>query len=259
MERQLVDRALFYGDPARPESEEGSPWAALTEYRRTQVLHVSGRPAPLLAVAVDTGGHHTQAVYTYVRSHQHANVLAVKGSSQSGRAVIGRPTDQDINWRGQRVKRGVKLWPVGTDTAKAEIYGRLRLEQPGPGYVHLSRHLPAEVFEQLTSERLVTRYLRGHPRLEWVKPPGRRNEALDCAVYALAAAHWLHIDRWRDGDWSKWERRVAAPDLFDQGVPQDPEQTKQPDVEPPIVPPPTDQAPPQPSGRSRMRRVGRIG
>ncbi|MEY2686974.1 MAG: hypothetical protein RL375_1172, partial [Pseudomonadota bacterium] len=215
MERQLVDRAVMYGDPARPESDEGSPWATLTEYRRTPVLQASGRPAPLLAVAVDTGGHHTQAVYSYVRSHQHANVLAVKGSSQSGRSVIGRPTEQDINWRGQRVKRGVKLWPVGTDTAKAEVYGRLRLEQPGPGYVHLSRHLPADVFEQLTSERLVTRYVRGHPRLEWIKPPGRRNEALDCAVYALAAAHWLHMDRWREGDWHKWEQRVAARDLFD--------------------------------------------
>jgi phage terminase large subunit GpA-like protein len=217
LERQLVDRAVLYGDPAMPETETGSPWAMLTEYRRTPVLHgASGRPVPLLAVAIDTGGHHTQAVYSYVSSHGHANVLAVKGQSQAGKAVIGKPTDVDVNWRGQRVKRGVKLWPVGADTGKAEIYGRLRLEHPGPGFVHLTKQLPGEVFEQLTSERMVTKYVRGHPRLEWVKPPGRRNEALDCAVYALAAAHWLHMDRWREGDWAKWERRVAARDLFDQ-------------------------------------------
>ena len=217
LERQLVDRAIFYGDPALPESEAGSPWAALTEYRRTPILHASGRVAPLLATMIDTGGHHTQAVYSYARDHQHAGVCGVKGSSQSGKTVLGKPTDQDINWRGQRHKRGVKLWPIGTDTAKSEIYGRLRIAEPGPGYVHISKHLPSDVFDQLTAERLVTRYVKGHARLEWVKPAGRRNEALDCAVYALAGAHMRQIDRWREGDWSKWERRVQSADLFDAG------------------------------------------
>ena len=145
MERQLVDRRVIYGDPAAAESDTGSPWSVLTEYRRTPILHASGKQAPLLAVAIDTGGHHTHAVYTYVRAHQHANVLAVKGQSQAGKDVLGKPSDVDINWRGERLKRGVKLWPVGTDTAKSEIYGRLRLEQAGPGYVHLSRHMADEV------------------------------------------------------------------------------------------------------------------
>ena len=219
MERQLVDRAIFYGDPALPESEPGSPWAALTEYRRTPILHISGRPVPILATMIDTGGHHPQAVYAYARTHQHAGVFGVKGMSQAGKSVIGKPTDQDLDWRGQKQKRGVKLWPIGTDTAKSEIYGRLRIAEPGPGYVHLSKHLPPEVFDQLTAERLVTRYVKGHARLEWIKPAGRRNEALDCAVYALAGAHKLQIDRWREGDWAKWERRVQAADLFDRPAP----------------------------------------
>ena len=57
----------------------------------------------------------------------------------------------------------------------------------------------------------MTRYVKGHPKLEWIKPPGRRNEALDCAVYALAAAHFVGIDRWKEGDWSKWQHRVEPP------------------------------------------------
>lgn len=247
MERQLVDRAIFYGDPALPESEVGSPWAQLTEYRRTPILHVSGRPVPILAAAVDTGGHHTQAVYAYARAHQHMRVLAVKGASQSGKSLITSSSMQDINWRGEKMKRGVKLWLVGTDTAKSEIYGRLRIENPGPGFVHLSRNLPAEVFEQLTAERLVTRYVKGHPRLEWVKPAGRRNEALDCAVYALAAAHNLQIDRWREGDWSKWAGRVEVRDLFDQAP--EPEAAEAP-------PPPTPQAPAKVPGPPSRRRRG---
>ena len=216
LERQLVDRQMIYGDPSLPESEAGSPWRTLTELRRAPITHASGRTVPLLACAIDSGGHHTQAVYAYVRSHQHAHVLAIKGSSQAGRAILGKPTEQDVNWRGQKLKRGVKLWPIGTDTAKEEIYGRLRNAEPGPGFVHLSKHLPAEVFEQITAEKLVTRYVKGRPKLEWVKPAGKRNEALDCAVYALAAAHYMGMERWREHQWAEWESRAQARDLFDQ-------------------------------------------
>lgn len=246
MERQLVDRAVFYGDPALPESEPGSPWAQLTEHRRTPVLHASGKPVTLLACTVDSGGHHTQAVYAYCRAHQHAHVMAIKGQSIAGKAVLGKPTDQDVNWRGTKLKRGVKLWPIGTDSAKAEIYGRLRIASPGPGFVHLSKHLHPEVFEQLTAERLVTRYVKGHAKLEWIKPAGKRNEALDCAVYALAAAYYVGIDRWREGEWAKWQGRVEVRDLFDQARPAapppatttPPAETLGAEAAAPVVPPP---------------------
>jgi len=165
MRRQMVDHTVIYGDPGLPETEPGSPWAALSDYRRAEVRHVCGRSVPLLACMIDSGGHHTQAVYHYVRHHQHAGVHAVKGSSISGRAVLGKPTDQDVTWRGTKLKRGVELWPVGSDTAKAEIYGRLRITEPGPGFVLLSEHLQGDVFEQMTSERMVTRYVKGDPRL----------------------------------------------------------------------------------------------
>ena len=252
MERQLVDRQVIYGDPALEEAAAGSPWAALTEYRRLPVQHASGRTAPLLAVAIDTGGHHTQAVYQYVRAHQHAGVIAVKGMSQAGKAVIGKPTDQDVTYRGDKIRRGVKLWPVGTDTAKSEIYGRLRNENPGAGYVHLSKDLPDEVFEQLTAERLVTRYVKGRPRLEWVKPPGRRNEALDCAVYALAAAHRLGVERWREPDWARLQARVEPEvgDLFDAPAADDAgDNGAEAPPAPPVVKPPP--APPAPLRRRR--------
>jgi len=215
MERQMVDRQVIYGDPGLPEGESGSPWTSLSEYRRTPLQHASGRTISIVATMIDSGGHHTQAVYDYARRHGHSHVYAVKGQSVHGKAILGKPTEQDVNWRGQKVKRGVKLWPIGTDTAKAEIYGRLRNTEPGPGYVHISRHHMPEVFEQITSERMVTRYVKGHPKLEWVKPAGKRNEALDCAVYALAAAHFVGLDRYRESDWAKLELQAQGRDLFD--------------------------------------------
>ena len=144
-------------------------------------------------------------------------VLAVKGSSTRGKAVLSRPTDVEVTWRGQRIQRGLKLWLVGTDIVKGLIYGRLRQSVPGPGYIHLPKALAnTDEFDQLTAERLVTKYVKGHARMEWVKPSGRRNEALDCAVYAYAAAVWAGIERYTEIQWQRLEDRVAprVRDLF---------------------------------------------
>lgn len=53
----------------------------------------------------------------------------------------------------------------------------------------LSDAYQREYFEQLTSEEVRTRFVRGHPVRYWFKPSGVRNEALDRRVYALAALH----------------------------------------------------------------------
>jgi phage terminase large subunit GpA-like protein len=133
-------------------------------------------------------------------------VHAAKGASQGGKPILGKPTMQDINWRGDKIRRGAKQWPIGTDTAKGLLYGRMRNANVGsPGYMTLSKRFGAEIFEGLTSERLVTRYIKGRAKLEWVKTPGVRNEPLDGAVYALAAAHYRGVDRWKGGEWAKWQ------------------------------------------------------
>ncbi len=216
-ESWLVARDIIYGNPAIEEGQPGSPWTTLTERRRTPLLHASGSQLVVTAAAIDTGGHHTQQVYAYVRAHAHSNVLAVKGASARGKAILSKPSDVEVSWRGQRIPRGVKLWLVGTDVAKGLIYGRLRQAEPGPGYIHLPRALAqTDEFEQLTAERLVTKYIKGHARMEWVKPNGRRNESLDCAVYALAAAIWAGIERMTELQWQRLQDKVSpqVQDLF---------------------------------------------
>jgi len=71
---------------------------------------------------------------------------------------------------------------------------------------------------------LVTRYHKGHPRTEWVKPSHKRNEVLDCSVYALAAAYHLGMNKWSAKDWQHLEDQVQpiTPDLFDSA----PQKTK---------------------------------
>lgn len=212
-ERWLVDHVVIYGDPSVAETEPGSPWAQLTEWRRMAFAHAGGQDMRIRALAVDSGGHHTQAVYAYTRRHAHEHVIAVKGASTPGRPVLGKPSDIEVNHQGRKL-RGTRLWVVGTDTAKGIIYGLLRVEAPGPGYVHTSRETPAYVYEQLTAERLATRYVRGRPRLEWVKPAGKRNEALDCAVYAEAAAHYVGVPRMSERQWAALEADLRQGDLL---------------------------------------------
>ena len=43
------------------------------------------------------------------------------------------------------------------------------------------------ILEQLTAERICTRYVKALPAAFLVEADGRRNEALDCRVYAYAA------------------------------------------------------------------------
>ena len=51
---------------------------------------------------------------------------------------------------------------------------------------------------------------------EWVKPSHRRNEVLDCTVYALAAAYHLGMNKFSDRDWLRLEEIVQpiTEDLF---------------------------------------------
>lgn len=244
---QLVAVRIIYGDPALREDQAGSPWGELTKYRETPVEHASGHEAPLLACAIDSGGHHTQQVYAYARDHRHEHVIAVKGSSQRGKPILGKPTAVDLNRRGEKVKQGAKVWPVGPDTAKAVLFGRMRVDTPGPGYILLSSNLSPEVFDGLTSERLVGRYVKGRHKLEWVPVPGVRNEPLDGAVYALAAAHFRGVDRWKDGgEWSTWQQRL--------------EPSGERKVKPPPKPEPASERRPVKGGKisfDGMRRFGR--
>jgi phage terminase large subunit GpA-like protein len=69
------------------------------------------------------------------------------------------------------------------------------------GYMHFPGY-NTEYFKQLTAEQLVTKIVKGYPKREWQKTRDR-NEALDCRVYARAAAIALGIDRWSE---SKWEQ-----------------------------------------------------
>jgi phage terminase large subunit GpA-like protein len=79
----------------------------------------------------------------------------------------------------------------------------------------------------LVAEQLVTvRNKRGFTKLEWRKLR-ERNEALDCRVYARAAAWITGADRWSDAQWDELERQIA-PQSGDNGGNTAPARTQRP-------------------------------
>jgi len=102
------------------------------------------------------------------------------------------------------------------------IYNRfMRDEISGAGCIHYPDALPLEIFEQLTAEKLIRKYRHGHAYYEWVKLSATRNEALDCTVYAYAAAYKDGVHRWSNKRWEKLDAEVQPimGDLFAQMPP----------------------------------------
>jgi len=184
-ESWLVDRQTLPGDTSQPE-----PWKMLDEVLDHQYLHASTQRLPIQATCVDSAGHRTTLVYDYAARQAARRVYAVIGRDGQ-RPIVSSPSPR--KWG--RQQRQVPLYTVGVDAAKALLVSRLKLSEKGPGYVHIPHTdwADEELAQQLASERLVTRFSRGVPSQIW-KKTRPRNEALDCAVYALAALRLLHPD-----------------------------------------------------------------
>ena len=141
----------------------------------------------IAAAGIDSGGHHTQAVYDFCKARGHRRVFALKGVGGAGHPMIAASKR-----KGAAPGTSVDLFNVGVDGIKGLLYGRLRVTEPGAGYCHFPDAYSETYFEQLTSERLLTRYSKGVPQKVWVLPSGQRNEALDCRVYAMAVLKLLN-------------------------------------------------------------------
>lgn len=171
-----VEKIILYGDP-----DQAQVWADLDEALQGTYLFGDKNQMHITGVCIDSG-YKTQFVYDFVKSRRARRIYAIKGVAGQGRPIVSAPT---------RKKQGknsgaVELFSIGVDGAKAIIYSRLRLPEPGPGYCHFHQDYDEEHFLQLTAEKLVTKYRKGFPYREWQKTRPR-NEALDLRVYSYAA------------------------------------------------------------------------
>ena len=216
LESWLIDHIVLPGGPG-----DAGCWAKLTELLGRTWLHATGAPMLIGRLAIDTG-FETSAVHAWARQMGFGQVTPVKGLEGFNRASpVTGPTFVDATIAGKRLRRGARLWMVATSTFKTETYRFLRLPRPEgseradgpaspPGSVHLPEWIDAEWLKQLTAEQLVTvKGKRGFAKLEWQKLR-ERNEALDCRVYARAAAWIAGIDRWSEEHWASLAADIGS-------------------------------------------------
>ena len=210
-ESWLVEHRVLMGDTARD-----AVWKRLGELIAETWTHESGAALPLVRFALDTG-FATQEAYTFVRACRDPRVMPVKGVPR-GAALVGTPTAVDVSQGGKKLRRGIKVFSVTVGIAKLEFYNNLRkaadMAEDGvttsfpTGFVHLPK-IDAEFIQQLCAEQLITRRDRnGFAIREWQKMR-ERNEALDCYVYARAAASAAGLDRFEERHWRELERQLG--------------------------------------------------
>jgi phage terminase large subunit GpA-like protein len=169
-----------------------------------------GHELKIAQMAIDSGGHYTHEVYEYCRLRQREGVIPIKGSSIRGKQPIGKGTPVDINKKNAQIKRGVLLYTVGHDTIKATLYGRLRHEKPGPGYIHFGSASTDEFLRQLTPWKVQIKYVKGQAVRDWVKPANARDEMGDCTVYAYAALQLLGRRFNKGTMWDQLEQQLSV-------------------------------------------------
>lgn len=164
--------------------ESNEFWTDLNDALSQKWRHPLGGEIGIHAAALDSSaGLMMRHVYDFVRPRLNRRIVAIKGDD-GPRPFIER----------SKTSKKDPLWIVGVDPIKDTILNRVRIG----GIIRFSKDLPPVWYEQFTGEQSVVKFVRGHPTRQWVRVPGRRNEALDCVVYALAARELTPSINWAD-------------------------------------------------------------
>lgn len=210
---------LYWGElDGNPVDVNDPVWTELDKLLSRPIPTTSGNLLAISAASIDSSdGNTNHAVYTYVRNRQRFSVMAIKGASidNRDREIFTKPaqsadTSQDNT---KAAKYGLRVHIVGTHKAKNLIDQRLRLRGRGPGRMHWYQEIRTDYYEQLTNEVLAP-HPRNPSKMVWQKKAGRRNEALDCEVYALHAARSLKTHLLKDSEWDQLEQQLLQPTLF---------------------------------------------
>jgi phage terminase large subunit GpA-like protein len=189
-ERWSIDYIVHYADPATPDY-----WEALDAVLLRTYAHPTGAVLKIEAACIDSGGHHTQAVYDFCRARFARRVFAIKGIAGPNKPIWPKKATRNV-------AKKTNVFIIGVDQAKSVMQARLLIPPKadgtlgGPGFCHFPK---SEVYDQayfdgLTVEKAITKWKLGRPYKVWECPPGKRNEPWDNAVYGYAALKSTPVD-----------------------------------------------------------------
>lgn len=180
----------IYGD-----LNQQQPWDDLDEFLSRTWADGKGRRFRINRTLMDSGGHFTRQVYKWCKPRAGRGIFAIKGEDSGDGTytpLINGTTDNNVH-RATVVRLGVS-------EGKARLFAALKIEPGQPGYCRFPLPDPErpdpfvydeDYFLSLTAEQIKTRYKNNIPYSVWEKVRAR-NEALDLAVYNLAAIELLN-------------------------------------------------------------------
>lgn len=196
---QSIDYRILFGDTSADEV-----WKQLDTVLSEQFVTESGYGHTISKLAIDTG-YNTTKVYEFCRRYDISRVVPVKGQDKQ-MIMVSHPKPVDVTANGKAIGR-TKVFHIAVSIIKSELYGWLKLMPPTTddgnypfGYCHFPEYDETH-FKSLTAEEMKqTTDKKGQIRYEWVVRY-KRNERLDCRVYARAAAAIAGMDRFNDHYW----------------------------------------------------------
>jgi phage terminase large subunit GpA-like protein len=212
---QSIDYRVLFGDTSQVDV-----WKQLDSILNEVFIREDDRILHIDKMAIDTG-YNTSHVYNFCRRHSSTRVIPIKGQATQ-MIMVSHPKNVDTNQTGKAIGK-MKVFNIAVSLIKSELYGWLKM-MPNTdgsntypdGYCHFPEYdemhfksLTAEEMQQITNKKGETVY-------EWVVKY-KRNERLDCRVYARAAAAIRGMDRF---DAKYWEELLglAEPVLVNKPI-----------------------------------------
>jgi phage terminase large subunit GpA-like protein len=177
-----IEYKVFRGNVETP-----ALWNEFDQWIQKKFKHPSGHLLWPACVCADSGNK-PKPVYDYSYRCSPRKVFAIKGD----RGYVP-------NWVSRSTGKNQRLFILKIDSAKENLYSRLRLGEYGPGYQHYPSNpkcgYDATYFQQLCSESMRTAFVKGRfaPYFEVIHS-GARNESLDARVYGMAAKEILDVN-----------------------------------------------------------------
>jgi phage terminase large subunit GpA-like protein len=173
-----IRHVVLEGDTLRPEIWEGP----LVRELERGVKRMDGAHMALSRAYIDAGwaGDMVKYFLDYIRDKQRPIYGKVRASKGEDRGPI-----VTAHWR--TVTKNLKGWHLGTWAAKELINNRLRMDAPGPGFMHYSKAYDEEFFKQLCTAVPTLVFEKGEEVRKYLNKEKVRDEALDLAVGTIAA------------------------------------------------------------------------
>lgn len=181
-----VEYLKLYGD-----TEQDEVWQNLGEALHKTYHRCDGAALKIAGTAIDTQ-YHAAAVRRFCKNSGlrqgdvgYPGLYLVQGKGNPGPLLVVRRLNKQYRLR---------IWSVDTKQAKDTLFARLRVEEPGPRYLHFPHgHGYGEEYSKgLVSEVIKRKRERGRLVESYEKiTTSIRNEPLDLRVYFLAAVDIL--------------------------------------------------------------------